>query len=187
MIRKGSKTLACKINEGKENIENFKKMYLYTMNRIRANDYYYFQEEFFENIITILSNKCFLFTASDNNTKEVMGALLLLIYKNKAHYFLSARSELCKNNSVNNYLLDCAIKFAQKKKCTVFHFGGGNSLDHSDPLLKFKKSFSKDIFDFYISKNIIFPKIYETVCNIWEERNPGKPQHFKNYLLKYHE
>jgi len=187
MIRKGSRTLTFEIRKGKEHIECFQKMYEYTMKRIGADDYYYFKNGFFKDILATLNNKCFLFIAYDNNTQDAMGGLLLLINKNKAHYFLSARSELCNNNSVNNYLLDCAIKFAQKNNCTVFHFGGGNTVDHSDPLLKFKKSFSRDIFDFFISKKIIFPDIYKTVCDIWEKRNPSKVQQFNNYLLKYHE
>ena len=187
MVRKGINTLFCKPECGRNKIDNFVKMYHYTMERIGADDDYYFDKKFFFSIEMSLPDNYLMINAYDNKNHDLMGALILLFYKDKAHYFLSARSELCNNNSVNNFLLDYAIKFAKKNKCKIFHLGGGTSLDDNDSLFKFKKTISKDIFDFYISKTIIIPKIYEKVCQIWEKKNPRKVKQYNNFLLKYYE
>ncbi len=187
IIRKGQKTLSISNGNQLKDYNKFISMYRYTMHRIGANKYLHFNNQFFMNIPQKLSEHCFVFIANDNQSNIPLGALLLLIYKNKAHYFLSARSHLCDNNSVNNSLLDSAIRFSIKKECAILHLGGGNTLDDNDSLFKFKKNFSKENYFFYISKKIIQPTIYNSVCDVWEKKNPRKIKQFKNYLLKYHE
>lgn len=187
MINKGEKTLYIEYGTSIEDYNVFIPMYQHTMKRLHAEKYYHFSNQYFNNISNILSNHCFVFVAYDIQTSTPFGSLLLLIYKNKAHYFLSARSHLSNNNSTNNFLLNHAISFSKKKNCSIFHLGGGNSLDDNDSLFKFKKNFSTDIYDFYISKKVIHSAVYNSVCEIWEKRNPGKAQQFKNYLLKYYE
>ena len=186
-IRKGEKTLTIRNGNKMKDYNKFIPMYRYTMQRIDADKYYNFNDLFFKNISHILSDYCFVFIAYENQSNIPLGALLLLIHKNKAHYFLSARSHLCDNNAVNNYLLDNAIIFTKKNKCTKFHLGGGNTLNENDSLFKFKKNFSKKIHEFYISKKIIQPNVYNSVCEVWGKNNPCKAQEFNNYLLKYHE
>ena len=187
IVKKGRKTLD--IVEGK-NIDSynmFSDMYSHTMERIGADKYYFFNKKFFINLEKILHDYCFLFIAYDKESKTAMGSILLLIYKNKAHYYLSARSEQCCNNSVNSYLLNYAIVFSIEKKCSFFHLGGGNTSDQKDSLFKFKSSFSRETKDFYVSKKIINKDVYNMVCREWEKNNPNKISKFKNYLLKYYE
>ena len=186
-IRKGLKTLNMKLGKSGEDFLIFAQLYKYTMKCIGADIYYHFSDQFFSNVNNILSNHCFVFTAYDNEKNIPIGSLLLLIFQDKAHYYLSGRSEWCHNNAVNNYLLDEAIKFAKNKKCKIFHLGGGNSNDIKDPLFKFKQNFSKVFCPFYISKNIYFIEIYEQVCSSWAEKNPDKKERYNNILLKYHE
>ena len=186
-IRKGRKTLSIKNGNKMKDYNIFVPMYHYTMERIDADKYYHFNDKFFKNISHALSDYCVVFIAYDNQTNNPLGALLLLTHKNKAHYFLSARSHLCDNNAVNNYLLDNAIIYTKNNNCTKFHLGGGNSLNENDSLFKFKKNFSKNTNEFYISKIIIQPTVYDLVCDVWEKNNPAKSHEFNNYLLKYHE
>jgi hypothetical protein len=185
MIRKGEKTLSVRNGNSLEEYEIFNPMYHHTMQQINAEKYYYFNNKFFNNIYHILTDYCFVLIAYDNVSNNPLGGLLLLIHNNKAHYFLSARGRKCDNNSVNNYLLDVAITTSKKKGCSTFHFGGGNTLDEKDSLLKFKMNFSKTINNFYISKKIISLTPYNTVCHLWEKQYPQRVEKFNNHLLKY--
>ncbi len=120
IIRKGEKTLTIRNGNKMTDYNKFISMYRYTMKRVDADKYYNFNDFFFKNISQILSDYCIVFMAFENQTNIPIGALLLLIYKNNAHYFLSTRSHLCKNNAVNNYLLDKAIIFTKKKNVQNF-------------------------------------------------------------------
>jgi len=114
-------------------------------------------------------------------------SLLLFIYGDYAHYFLSGRSALCENNAVNNYLLDLAVKYAKEKNCLFFNYGGGNSPEKSDALFRFKRNFSKETRMFYISRLIHNEKVYNHVCDLWEQANKLDKSINSNRLLKYHE
>ena len=46
--------------------------------------------------------------------------MILFIDNDFAHYHLSGRSQNCKSNASNNFMLDVAIKFAQKKGANFF-------------------------------------------------------------------
>ena len=187
MINKGNKTLFLDSGTSLKHYDIFSEMYINTMTRVGADDYYFFDTNFFSNVRKIISDQCVVFIAYDKETSAPVGSILILIYKNMANYFLSARSALCQNNSATNFLLDEAIKYSRNKNCKLFHLGGGNSLDRNDTLFKFKKNFSQDIYEFYITKKIIRPNPYKKICNIWEKRNPDKKQKYKDYLLKYYQ
>jgi len=187
MIRKAKNTIFCKYDYGKDEIESFFKMYNYTMKRIGAENFYFFKKNFFNQMKNCLHDNFYLITAYEKKINDPIAGLLLLQHQDKAHYFLSARSLECKNNSVNNYLLDYAIRLAKDINCNIFHLGGGNSLDENDTLLKFKKNISKQTCNFYISKKIYNPKIYNKVSSIWEKNNPSKIKQYNNFLLKYNE
>jgi hypothetical protein len=186
MIRKGASTLTYTISQAKQEIDQFFVMYIDTMSRIGADSFYFFSKEFFDNLLTILSDECFVFTAFDANSQKPIGGLLLLVYEGKAHYFLAARSNSCSNNSMNNYLLDQAVKFAIDLNCTFMHLGGGSSAAPNNPLFKFKKNFSRDLYDVFISQRVINHDIYHSVCDLWERANLDKAERYRNFFLRYH-
>ncbi|MDZ7821464.1 MAG: GNAT family N-acetyltransferase [Candidatus Marinimicrobia bacterium] len=181
MIRKGRKKLYCNISQDRSLIGSFKQIYNETMQKIGADDYYYFSDEYFDNI---LFGKNYIINVYDSSSEELQAAMILMIHGNYAHYHLSGRSKNCNNNATSNLMLDEAIRFAQKKECKFFHFGGGNSTEKDDSLLKFKQSFSKDNCQFFIGKKIHNEKIYNNVVKQWEERIKNADN---RRLLRYRE
>lgn len=184
MIRKGAKTLYCEIGQSHEALNKFIKIYKQTMNRIDADSYYLFSDEYFE---SILNKHMYIINSYDKISDELFGSMILMIYKKYAHYHLSGRSKNCENNAVNNYMLNEAIKFSINKGCKFFHFGGGNTSNNNDGLLKFKKKFSKNYGNFYIGKKIHNRKIYDIVINQWKNKFPESYKNNINKILGYRE
>jgi hypothetical protein len=180
-IRKGRKCYSLEIGRSGVDLVEFKKMYYNTMNKVCAEDYYYFNEDYFQNII---DNNCFLLYAVDKDTKKTEAGLLLLKYSNYSHYHLSGRSLECKNNSVTNFLIDEAVKLSIHEKSHFLHLGGGATTSNEDSLLSFKKSFSKNESFFKIGTRIHNEAIYNKVCSVWENEYK-KEDNIK--LLRYRE
>jgi lipid II:glycine glycyltransferase (peptidoglycan interpeptide bridge formation enzyme) len=151
------------------------------MQKIGAESYYYFADEYYNNL---LFGQNRIINVYDNSTEELQATMILMIYGDYAHYHLSGRSSNCRNNAVNNFMLDEAIKFAQKRGCKLFHFGGGNSSKENDSLLKFKQNFSKDNGLFYIGKKVHNKKIYDRVIKQWEKKTNNIDN---KRLLRYRE
>mgnify|MGYP001185914281 FL=1 len=186
MIRKAEKKgYSCEVisSPTKDQIDKFSTIYLNSMNMVGADDYYLFNKDFFYNTYKYLNNYAYLFNIVDVNN-EITSSAIFFHFGDFFHYHLSGRTEMA-NNSVNNLLLDEAVKFAKEKGAKIFHLGGGRSSLPDDSLLKFKSNFSKTKLDFYIGKKIHNQQVYDEVIKQWEEKHPEKKEKYKNYLLKY--
>ena len=170
-------------NPSMSQINSFIDIYYYSMKAANAEDYYYFKREYFYKLFSLLSSRSILINVVDINNNIVCSSIFFN-YGGYFHYHLSGRSENT-DNSVNNFLLDEAIKYAKNIGAKKFHFGGGRTPDSEDSLLKFKASFSKERLKFYIGKKIHNADIYNQVVTMWENKNPELKEKYKNYLLKY--
>lgn len=183
MIRKANKNcFNLIIDNSIVGSNRFYDTYLETMKMIDAKPYYYFNRKYFEELVAT-DHYNFLFVTDCN--QNIFATMILIVFGKYAHYHLSGRTKNNNDNSVNNFMLDEAIKIARERGAKIFHFGGGNSLDEKDSLFKFKSNFSKDYLDFYIGKRIHNQKIYDAVIRQWEEKNPTNKRANRNVLLRY--
>jgi len=164
-------------------INQFVAVYLHTMNSVHAENYYFFNYEFFYGLFSCLINHIILINVYSKSGQLVCSSIFFS-YGEYFHYHLSGRTENA-DNSVNNFLIDEAVKYGQSLGMKSFHLGGGHSRDPNDSLLRFKANFSKTRLPFYIGKKIYNKKIYDNVVNQWEERFPEKKDVYSNVLLKY--
>ncbi len=186
MIRKAEKSgLKFRLSDEIKDYLFFREMYIGTMKAVGAKSYYFFDEDYFLNFKKLLDNKQSLLLAELDG--KIIAGLLLMVNGKYAHYHLSARHKEYAKFAANNFLLEKAIQIAKEKGAEKFHFGGGNTSDENDPLFKFKANFSKSRADFYIGKKIHNRKIYEQVCNAWEQKYPDLKNKYKYFLLKYRE
>ncbi len=185
MIRKGQNSLFAKISNDRSALKQFKKVYLHTMEKINAANYFSFNDEYFDEFNDGMKDNSYIINTFDKHTGNIQSSMLLMIFGNYAHYHLSGRSEECKNNAAGNFMLDEAIKFSQAKGCTVFHLGGGIICNDNDPLLKFKSNFSKDRGYFYFGSKLHNEKTYYKVCKNWENKYPNKIKEYGSITLKY--
>lgn len=184
MIRKALKNdIEISILHEKSDYMSFYKMYIETMTNLSAEEKYFFNENYFINFPSILCNNQILLVASYKG--EVICSLLLMLYKQFAHYHLSARKKEFSWLPANNLLLDHAVKIAQIHGAKFFHLGGGLDSEGKDSLFKFKSSISKTYKDFYIGGKIHNSKTYQEINTQWENKYPEKMELYHQMFLKY--
>ena len=152
------------------------------MDSVMAKKFYYFNRQFFHDLFLFLKGNIFLLNAISN--ENILCSAIIYVNENIAHYFLSGTQKQISNNSVNNYLLNEAVIFAQGNQCKYFDFGGGNSIEENDRLFKFKSNFSKNVECFYIGNKIFNKSIYDKIVIQWKNRNKNHKM-FSNICLKY--
>ncbi|MCM1307114.1 MAG: GNAT family N-acetyltransferase [Butyrivibrio sp.] len=156
----------------------FAQIYNRTMERVDAEEFYFFPESYYEAIMDDSAYKL-LRVRLDG---ETLACAIFMHCGNYFHYHLSgSRSEFLKL-SPNNILLWEAIKYAQSLGCTVMHFGGGLTDSKEDSLFRFKSRFSSGCADFYIGKRVHNREIYQTLIDKWEREHNKKAK----ILLQYH-
>ena len=164
-IRKAQKnnlTVDCGFD--KERLNEFIKIYKETMERDNANTYYFFNDEFFDSILTNLQKYANIYTIYYNE-KPISSSIILFNGEN-AHYHLSGTLTEYLSLGANSIgLYEISLDLC-KKGYKKFHLGGGYGGD-SSPLLKFKRSFNKfGDLDFYIGKRIYNLEVYKRLCEL---------------------
>jgi hypothetical protein len=166
-----------------KNLAAFIELYIANMQKVNAEKYYYFSEEYYKSMFNSLPDNSVLFNVLNLNY-EIICSSIFFRSANYFHYHLSGRS-INADNSVNNFLIDKAVEYAKANGAKYLHLGGGRSSMENDLLLKFKKSFSKCIIPFFIGKKIYNQEVYDKVVDQWGMQNPEKKEKYKNVLLKY--
>lgn len=186
MIRKAEKIgYKCEIisKPDRAAIDEFIMIYHRSMKLVNANNYYFFNHQYFHNTFKYLCDSSFLFNIK-NEMGDTVCSSIFFKFGDYFHYHLSGRSEQA-DNAVNNFLLSEAIKYAKTLAIKFIHLGGGRTNSEEDSLLKFKKSFSKSSSLFSIGKRIHDGIIYSKVEQDWISRYPLEVEKNRNFLLKY--
>lgn len=156
-IKKG---VTYEIIESPDSLNEFIEVYLSTMDRKHAKEFYYFSKEYFEKCIKLFSKNIVLVKVNFNG--EIIAAGFYLKYGTILHAHLSGtKSEFLELSPA--YIIKYAMTIWGKENgYTLIHHGGGTSNSIEDSLYQFKLKFTKDtIFDFYIGKKIWNKEIYE--------------------------
>lgn len=184
VIRKAIKNeLTVEISQDKKELLIFKELYEKTMKRLSADDYFFFNTDYYENFYKLFKEESYVASVKKND--KTIASCIFLKDEDTAHYHLSGSDPEYLKLYPNNLMIWEIIKFAKTKFCAKLHLGGGNSLSESDSLLKFKKNFSKDELDFFIGKILVNKPIYEEICATWREKNPDKVERYGHLVLPY--
>lgn len=162
-----NKGITFKVTEAPKNISKFKEIYYSTMDRNKATDYYYFDDEYFDKILKYFKDNILIVEAIYEGKTIAMG--LYFIYNKILHIHLSGTLTEYLYLSPAYMLRYGATLWAKEHEYKLIHHGGGRSNSEEDSLYLFKKNFAKNTeFDFYIGKKIWNQKIYNKLC---EEKN----------------
>jgi hypothetical protein len=145
-----------------ECLKDFYRLYVSTMRRNEADEFYYFSLEFFENLFGRLKENISLFAASFEG--RIISAGIFLHCGEYMHYYFSGSDETYLRLCPNNLLLYEAICWAKSEGFKVFNLGGGFHNGGDDSLFAFKSSFSSQRVEFYTYSRIHDQKIYDTLC-----------------------
>lgn len=166
-----------------EDYESFRKMYDETMRNVGAEDFFFFPERYYSDFQKMCKDDLMLCFAMYNG-KPISGSMFMFC-GDYAHYHLSGRDSDYSKIAASNAVLWYAIKKAKERGCKWFHFGGGTTGDEMDPLLHFKKNFSKELGEFWFGKRIHNQTVYDEVKRQWEEKHPESYERNSGLLLGY--
>lgn len=184
MIRKAEKNgLTYRVESDYASIKDFVYLYNKTMDRLNAEDFYFFDKKYYQKFIKNIADRGFLGIVTLEN--KIVGAALFMNNDRYGHYHLAGSDRNYSSLGINNFLLWNTVREMKKRNVNIFHLGGGTSGDTNDSLYKFKKAFSPNENKFYIGKWIFDDLAYEKICEKWEKDNPDIVNIFGNRLLKY--
>ncbi|MCI9174002.1 MAG: peptidoglycan bridge formation glycyltransferase FemA/FemB family protein [Lachnospiraceae bacterium] len=181
MVRKALKHGIGIVRDKGERIREFQKIYEATMRNNEAEDYYYFEREYFEYLNHHMKEYIIYFYAVYQGMP--VSASIFFYNKKYMHYHLSGTLPEYRKLASANLLLSEAANWAAEQGIKEFHLGGGVGIE--DSLLKFKKHFNRNgLLDFCIGRNIFDPEVFDDLVSLRRE----KDQNFddaKPFLIKY--
>jgi len=154
-----------KIEKNPDKLDEFKDIYYSTMDRNNANEYYYFDDEYFNNIISNFKENIILVKAIYE--EKTIAAGLYFVFNKIIHEHLSGTlNEYLELSPA--YILGYAVTLWGKENgYELIHHGGGRSNSEHDSLFKFKKKFAKNTeFDFYVGKKVWNIEVYNKLCEL---------------------
>ncbi|WP_432714756.1 GNAT family N-acetyltransferase [Pedobacter sp.] len=164
----------------KDDITRFTQMYLQNMDRLNASPGYYFDEQYFANLLygSKMKNKLLLiFDGSD----LICGALVL-ISRNIIRNHLSATSPGYLKDSPSKLLTDEISLLGRQLGKKIFHLGGGVG-GREDSLYKYKSYFSnlevEDRIWCYVTEPNIYNELVAQRVNILDSKSNFFPLYRK--------
>ena len=144
----------------------FCELYEKTMIRNKADDFYFFSQEYFDTLFSFKSHLCL--------RAEYEGRILafadFFVEKDFAYYHLSAN---CNERNANAALLDYFFELCVERGVKFVLLGGG--VEDDDALFYFKSRFSTLWTHFYIAGLVFDEENYKNLCA--KQNNP--------FFLKY--
>lgn len=161
--------------------EQFKLMYKETMHRNNAEEFYYFDNNYFDEFFNNFKKHYKLFYAMYDN--KIISMAIIMHGNENLHYHLSAADREYIHLAPNNLLLFEVAKWGIANGMKKFHLGGGVS--DNDRLFSFKKSFNKNkVLDFCIGSNIFDIEKYNELVKIRKEIDCDFDLE-RPYMIKY--
>ncbi|PKL48328.1 MAG: hypothetical protein CVV42_10155 [Candidatus Riflebacteria bacterium HGW-Riflebacteria-2] len=158
------------------------KIYRQAMQRIGAEDYYYFSDRYFSAISEMPTDTRFFAGIRDASGKLIAGGIFLQD-ASAAHYHLGASVTDARALQADAFMLFEAARSAAANGRKILHLGGGLSLAEEDGLYRFKAGFSENRHNFYIARKIHRPEKYDEFSKKWQAITGRQPK----ILLHYHE
>jgi len=156
--------------ETKEDILEFADIYFENMNRLNAEDQYYFEKDYFLNFMDSSDFKTDILLVKDIKSNSYIAGSMFVKTKNIVQFHLSGtRTEFLKLNPSKLFIDEMRL-LATEQGYRFFNLGGGLGSE-KDSLFKFKASFSKDFRAFEVWKYIVNRDIYDKLSATKNETN----------------
>lgn len=158
LLREG---VTYEIEKAPETLDPFIKIYKETMDRNQADDYYYFNQEYFDDILKNLRDNVLLVHAIYKE-KIIASELTFLSTNGLMHAHLGGVKNAYLHLSPNYLTMYALTVWGKKHGYKIIHTGGGLTDKEDDSLLEFKQRFGVNTqFDYYFGKKIWNPEIYQ--------------------------
>ena len=146
-----------------------------------AENYFYFEKEYFEYLKKSLSENIVFFYSKFEG--KIIGSAIFLYNNNSMHYHLSGTLFEYRKLASTNLLIFEAAKWANSHGINKLHLGGG--LRDNDSLFGFKKQFNKKGYlDFTIGRMIFDTELYNDIL-MQREKIDEKFDKNNPFLIQY--
>lgn len=149
--------------ETHEEIIAFVNIYNETMERVNADDYYFFEANYFRKILDNPNYKATLLLALKEDT--VTAGAIFTITNKFMQYHLAGTASPYIYDTPMKLILDEARLLANTLQLDFLHLGGGVGGNDNDSLFKFKTGFSKLCFQFSTWQYIVQPETYNELVS----------------------
>ena len=150
------------------NIIEFANFYREAMQHIGAQEFYFFNDEYFMKLASMPTLKL---RVCSRDEKWLSAAFFLELEKH-IEYHIGATTELGRQVSSFNYLLDSTAFLAKEIGMKKFYLGGGTNSEETNSLYHFKAGFSKHTLQFCWSYYIHNAEAYYSTMERY--KNAGK-------------
>ena len=142
-------------------VDEFIAIYYETMYRVDAKRYYYFDDTYFERLLSTPYVQLFL---GCQNGKVICGGLFTL-YDGVIEYHLGATANEAQRLAPLKLLIDDVRLWAHQQGAHTFHLGGGVGA-RNDGLFHFKAGFSHKRHSFHTWRWTVLPDVYAWLCRL---------------------
>jgi len=156
-----------KVTKVLKNTEIFVELYRKAMERLNAKRFFYFNEEYFEQLFKL--DFADVFFVYDFEKQNVLAAAIILKddFNQVAYYHLACRNAEIDVNCAMVLLIESFSKELQEEGYTTVHLAGGPT----ESLRQFKERFSTRRIEYYIGYNEIDNLRYRELCQLYCEKN----------------
>lgn len=162
-VKKANKNnLSCIIENTGDHLNDFLRIYYSTMDRRDAEDKYYFNRRFYEDIDTMKDNVMYFYAVYEG---KVISTELVIYGSENCYSYLGGTNREYYDVRPNDYLKYEIIKWAKEKGLKNFVLGGGHGTD--DRIFQYKLCLAPHgEYDFYIGKKIFDKKSYNMLVEL---------------------
>ena len=168
-LKKARSALNLRISEGPDargDLKIFRALYQESMQRVHADKFFLFADEYFDHLATELGDKFAVFTALAGD--RPVASAIFLADRNLVHYHLAGSNDEGRAHGAATLHVVAACEWARQRGCSILHLGGG--LQPNDTLWAFKRGFGGKVFSYSYMTLIADPEQYEYVA-----QQPGVP------------
>lgn len=163
-IRKGLKRgVEYKVIVNPDNLDRFRDLYFQTMKRNNADEYYYFDEDYFTQCLRLLGPQLVIVEVTWQGTLVAMS--LNFVSNDLLHVHLTGSLEEYHHLYAPNILQYALMEWGMQNGIQLIHHGGGRTNETDDKLYLYKKKYGKgEELEFHIGKKIWNQEIYTKLC-----------------------
>ena len=168
-LKRARSALDLRISEGTNALDDlkiFRALYRESMERVRADEFFFFADEYFDRLATELGDKFAIFTALAAD--RPVASAIFLADRDFVHYHLAGSNDEGRTNGAATLHVVAACEWGRQRGCSLLHLGGG--LRPNDPLWEFKRGFGGKVFSYSYMTLIADPERYEYLI-----QQPGMP------------
>jgi UDP-perosamine 4-acetyltransferase len=168
-LKRARSTLDLRTSEGTNALDDlkiFRALYRQSMERVRADEFFFFADEYFDRLATELGDKFAVFTALAGD--RPVASAIFLADRDFAHYHLAGSNDEGRTHGAATLLVVAACEWARQRGCSILHLGGG--LRPNDTLWEFKRAFGGKVFSYSYVTLIADSEHYEYLVG-----QPGVP------------